>query len=184
MVRCGWATGDPAPWSVVSHRATAEAACRWYAKRCRIETVFSDQKSRGFHSHTAPLSDVQRLSRFFLAACGAYSWMVSLGSVGAKDRWRHSMHRSKRCDFSLCQWGLRLLESFFNEELPLPVQFHVTIEPKRSVWWRIRQIDVGWAADIRRQYHSGDFTQWKEHDAYQKAFVRLLRDLKVIERRP
>jgi hypothetical protein len=37
------------------------------------------------------------------------------------------MHRSKRCDVSLFQLGLRLLESFLNEELPIPVQFHVTI---------------------------------------------------------
>jgi hypothetical protein len=39
------------------------------------------------------------------------------------------------------------------------------------------QIDVEWAADIRRQRHIGDFTQWKAHDAYQQAFARLLRDL-------
>jgi hypothetical protein len=25
----------------------------------------------------------------------------------------------------------------------------------------------------------GDFTRWKDHDAYQKAFERLLRDLKA-----
>jgi hypothetical protein len=38
---------------------------------------------------------------------------------------------------------------------------------------------VGWAADIRRQRHIGDFRQWKDHDAYQQAFQRLLRDLKA-----
>ena len=27
--------------------------------------------------------------------------------------------------------------------------------------------------------HIGDFTRWKEHDAYQKALDRLLRDLRV-----
>jgi hypothetical protein len=27
--------------------------------------------------------------------------------------------------------------------------------------------------------HIGDFTQWKVHDAYSKAFDRLLRDLKT-----
>ncbi|MGE0827168.1 MAG: toll/interleukin-1 receptor domain-containing protein [Candidatus Binatia bacterium] len=37
---------------------------------------------------------------------------------------------------------------------------------------------VGWAADIRRQRHVGDFRQWKDHDPYQRAFSRLLRDLK------
>jgi TIR domain/Pentapeptide repeats (8 copies) len=38
---------------------------------------------------------------------------------------------------------------------------------------------VGWAADIRRQRHIGDFRRWKDHDAYQQAFQRLLRDLKA-----
>lgn len=38
---------------------------------------------------------------------------------------------------------------------------------------------VGWAADIRRQRHIGDFRQWKNQDAYQKAFKRLLHDLKA-----
>jgi hypothetical protein len=36
-----------------------------------------------------------------------------------------------------------------------------------------------WAHDIRRTRHIGDFTRWKEHDAYQKVLERLLRDLKV-----
>jgi len=36
-----------------------------------------------------------------------------------------------------------------------------------------------WAADIRRQRNIGDFTCWKDHDTYQKAFTRLLRDLKA-----
>ena len=48
----------------------------------------------------------------------------------------------------------------------------------------VMQIDVGWAADIRRQRHIGDFSQWKEHDVYQQAFNRLLRDLKAEGRRP
>jgi hypothetical protein len=34
-----------------------------------------------------------------------------------------------------------------------------------------------WAADIRRSRHIGDFRGWKDHDSYQKAFQRLLRDL-------
>jgi len=35
-----------------------------------------------------------------------------------------------------------------------------------------------WAGSLRRQRHIGDFTDWKNHDFYQKAFARLLRDLK------
>ena len=36
-----------------------------------------------------------------------------------------------------------------------------------------------WAAKLRRQRNIGDFTDWKDHDAYQSAFDRLLRDLKA-----
>jgi hypothetical protein len=38
-----------------------------------------------------------------------------------------------------------------------------------------------WAALIRRSRNIGDFTGWKNHDSYQKAFSRLLRDLKAGE---
>ena len=30
-----------------------------------------------------------------------------------------------------------------------------------------------------RQRHVGDFRNWKDHDAYKKAFDRVLRDLKA-----
>jgi len=62
-VRGCWAKGYQEPLYVVSTRATAEEACRLDEKRFRIETFFSDQKSRGCHLHTSHRSDVQRLSR-------------------------------------------------------------------------------------------------------------------------
>jgi hypothetical protein len=40
---------------------------------------------------------------------------------------------------------------------------------------------TGWAAKIRRERHIGEFEHWKEHDSYQKAFQRLLRDLKTAQ---
>jgi len=36
-----------------------------------------------------------------------------------------------------------------------------------------------WVADLRRSRYIGDFTNWKDHDSYQLAFERLLRDLKA-----
>ncbi len=57
-------------------------------------------------------------------------------------------------------------------------------EQKRTMLFPIRlddavmEIKTGWPADIRRTRHIADFTHWKNHDAYQKAFERLLRDLK------
>jgi Transposase DDE domain len=127
MVLCCWAKGYQEPLYLVSNMATAEEACRLYEKRFRIETFFADQKSRGFHLHKSHMSDVQRLSRLLIAACLAYIWVVYLGSVCEKEQWRPIIHRRKRCDLSLFQLGFRLLEHFLNEEMPIPVQFHVTI---------------------------------------------------------
>jgi hypothetical protein len=127
MVLSCWAKGYQEPLYLVSNMARAEEACRLYAKRFRIEPFFSDQKSRGFHIHKSHMSDVQRLSRLLIAACLAYIWVVYLGSVCERDRWRPIIHRRERCDLSLFQLGLRFLEYLLNEEMSIPVQFHVTI---------------------------------------------------------
>ena len=76
---------------------------------------------------TLHISDPQRLSRLLIAACLAYIWIVYLGSLCEKEGWRSVIHRSDRCDISLFQLGLRLLEHFINENLSILVQFHVTI---------------------------------------------------------
>ena len=127
MVLSCWAKGYQEPLYLVSNMDAAEEACRYYQKRFRIETFFSDQKSRGFHIHKSHLSDPQRLSRLLIAACLAYIWIVYLGSLCEKEGWRNIIHRSDRCDVSLFQLGLRLLEHFLNEDLPILVQFHVNI---------------------------------------------------------
>jgi hypothetical protein len=36
-----------------------------------------------------------------------------------------------------------------------------------------------WAIKLRDNRNIGDFRPWKDHDAYQKALGRLLRDLRV-----
>ncbi len=43
----------------------------------------------------------------------------------------------------------------------------------------IMEIESGWPALIRNTRHIGDFRHWKDGEAYQKAFDRLLRDLKA-----
>lgn len=43
----------------------------------------------------------------------------------------------------------------------------------------VMETNQAWAADIRRSRYIGDFSRWKDHDAYQQAFERLLRDLKA-----
>jgi hypothetical protein len=58
---------------------------------------------------------------------------------------------------------------------------------KRSMLFPVRlddavmKTDQAWAADIRRTRHIGDMSAWKDHDHYQAAFDRPLRDLKASE---
>src|SRR5438105_13701666 len=127
MLICGWAKGYKEPIYLVTNMAAAEDACRLYSKRFRIETFFSDQKSRGFHLHKSHLYDPQRLSRMLIAVCLAYIWIVYLGCASTTEGWMSVIHRRHRCDLSLFQLGLRLLEHFLNEELPIPVAFHIFI---------------------------------------------------------
>ncbi|MGB8344252.1 MAG: TIR domain-containing protein [Ktedonobacteraceae bacterium] len=48
----------------------------------------------------------------------------------------------------------------------------------------VMQSTLVWAADIRRKRHIGDFSTWKQHEDYQKAFTRLLRDMKMVTPQP
>jgi len=101
-----------------------EQACDDYRKRFRIETFFSDQKSRGFHLHKSHLSDPGRLSRLLIAASLAYFWIIYPGAFAVREGWHHIIHRTDRCDLSLLQLGMRLLEHFMGSDMPIPVAFH------------------------------------------------------------
>ena len=127
MVLCCWAKDEAEPLYLVSNLSSSEEAMKCYKKRFRIETFFSDQKSRGFHIQKSHIEDPQRLSRLLIATCLAYIWIVYLGSLCKTDGWQEIIHRKSRCDLSLFQLGIRLLEHFLNEGLTIPVQFHVTI---------------------------------------------------------
>jgi hypothetical protein len=127
MLICCWAKGYKDPLYLVTNMPSADEACRLYAKRFRIETFFSDQKSRGFYLHKSHIADPQRLSRLLMAAGLAYIWIVYLGALCVKEGWTKVIHRRNRCDLSLFQLGLRLLEHFLNEGLSIPVAFHIVI---------------------------------------------------------
>jgi uncharacterized protein YjbI with pentapeptide repeats len=73
------------------------------------------------------------------------------------------------------EWVEKEVETAFEKEQ----------EQNRTVLFPLRLDDTvmeshtGWSADIRRTRHIGDFRRWKDHDAYQQAFNRVLRDLKA-----
>lgn len=120
-----WRKDCQEPLYLVSNMELLDEVCYWYKKRFRIETFFSDQKSRGFHLHKSHLSDPMRLSRLMIAACLAYIWIIYLGALAMRDGWHKIIHRADRCDLSLFQLGLRLLEYFLNEDKPIPVAFQM-----------------------------------------------------------
>jgi TIR domain/Pentapeptide repeats (8 copies) len=73
-------------------------------------------------------------------------------------------------------------------EAEVEAAFEKERRQKRTVLFPIRLDDAvmeteeAWAAEIRRTRHIGDFRKWKDHDEYQKAFGRLMRDLKAGEK--
>jgi hypothetical protein len=72
LVLCCWAKDEVEPLYLVSNLSVAEEAIKYYEKRFRIETFFSDQKSRGFNLQKSHLEAPQRLSRLLIATCLAY----------------------------------------------------------------------------------------------------------------
>ena len=129
-----WRRGYKEPIYLVTNMELAEEACYWYAKRFRIETFFSDQKSRGFHLHKSHITNPERLSRLLIAACLAYIWIIYLGVLAIRDGWAKIIHRTDRCDLSLFQLGLRLLDHFLNEHKAIPVAFQMLdLEDLKSV---------------------------------------------------
>jgi hypothetical protein len=127
MLLCCWAKGYKAPLYLITNMDSADEACRLYAKRFRIETFFSDQKSRGFHLQKSHLSAPTRLTRLLMAACLAYIWIIYLGALCEQDGWVSIIHRGDRCDLSLFQLGLRLLDYLLSEDYTIPVAFYITI---------------------------------------------------------
>ncbi|WP_193771223.1 transposase [Candidatus Magnetaquicoccus inordinatus] len=109
---------------------SAKRACLLYSLRFRIETFFSDQKSRGFNMNKSHLRDPDRISRLLIAACLAYIWIIYLGVVAKKGGWVGVIHRTERCDLSLFQLGLKYI---MNEGMEIPVAFVLSAGWEESV---------------------------------------------------
>jgi len=119
-----WEKGCKEPLLLVSNLELGEEALFWYKRRFLIETLFSDQKSRGFFLHKSHLCDPSRLARLLLATCLAYIWLVLLGAQVKRNRlWRGRVHRASRCDLSLFSLGRAWLEECLNEGWRVPVAF-------------------------------------------------------------
>ena len=118
-----WDTQSDAPLYLVTSLEVAEEAAFWYQHRMKIETFFSDQKSRGFNLHKSHISDATRLTKILIAACLAYIWIVFLGTQAHMRGFIQIIHRTDRCDLSLFQLGLDLLHHLTEEEMEIMVEF-------------------------------------------------------------
>lgn len=105
-----WGSQYEDPIFLVSNLSNPFQACRYYRRRYRIETFFSDQKSRGFHIHKSHLSDPLRLSRLLIAACLAYIWMISQGIWVIANQKTGLIDRTDRVDKSVFRLGLDWLK--------------------------------------------------------------------------
>lgn len=123
-----WGARYTEPIYLVTNMNSVQRACDGYRKRMHIETFFSDQKSRGFQLDRSHLSEPERVKRIMLAACLAYLWVIYLGTVAQQDDWLPVIHRRHRCDLSLFQLGLRLLDYFLLHDQPISSSF--ALEPE------------------------------------------------------
>jgi hypothetical protein len=101
-----WGNSYEKPIYLLSNLDSKYQTCRYYRRRYRIETFFSDQKSRGFHIHKSHLSDPARVSRLLLAACLAYIWMIMQGLQVVAQNLTHWIDRTERQDKSIFRLGL------------------------------------------------------------------------------
>lgn len=123
LVSIIWESSWDEPLILVSNLDFLEEAYHFYQRRFRIETFFSDQKSRGFHLGHSHISDISHLQRLLIGLCLAYLWIVCMGAWVAQTGRVALIHRTDRCDWSLFHLGLNWIEHCLNEGLPLRTRF-------------------------------------------------------------
>lgn len=124
-----WGSGYEAPIFLITNMENAYEACRYYRRRFRIETFFSDQKSRGFHIHKSHLADPARLSRLLIAACLAYIWMITQGLRVIADGNLSLIDRTDRRDKSLFRLGLDWLKYALKHSIDFqPIFYFLPLE--------------------------------------------------------
>ncbi len=123
LVAIVWEVGWKEPLILVSNLEFWQEAYGWYRKRFRIETFFSDQKSRGFYLGHSHISDTDHLHRLLIGTCLAYLWMVCLGAWVVQNGQLSAIHRADRCDWSLFHIGLNWIEFCLNEGRPIWARF-------------------------------------------------------------
>ena len=124
MAVATWQRPHKRPIYLISNHECLKDICRFYHKRFKVETLFSDQKSRGFNIHKSHLRHPERVAVLMVAVSLAYMWMVYLGSeVTDDEKKRKLIDRSNRTDKSLFRLGLDWLKYVLTRGLDFNVLF-------------------------------------------------------------
>jgi hypothetical protein len=99
-------------------------ACRYDRRRFRMETFFSDQKSRGFHIPKSHLAASARLSRLLIAAGLACIWRSTQGLRISAEGKLSLIDRADRRDKSLFRLGLDWLKYALKDSIDFQPEFH------------------------------------------------------------
>ena len=130
MAIAWWGKRYKEPLFLITNLSSCLAACRFYRRRFRIETLFSDKKSRGFHIDKSHLSDPKRLACLLLASSLAYLWLMHLGMMVSTDEAKRALiDRTHRTDKSLFRLGLDWVKYCFTHDLELVVAFYLFGHP-------------------------------------------------------
>jgi hypothetical protein len=124
-----WEAAQDAPIYLISSLSDADSAVELYRLRFRIECMFANHKSRGFHIHKSHLADPARLARLLIATSLAYLWVHAVAVFAHDQNWLSQFHRTDRCDLSLFQIGIRALRYAQREGKRIPVCFHLPMNP-------------------------------------------------------
>jgi TIR domain/Pentapeptide repeats (8 copies)/Pentapeptide repeats (9 copies) len=139
-----------------------------------------------FISYSSSDDDFARRLHVDLQASGVRVWFAP-EDLKIGDKFRSSIEEAIRVHDKLM---VVLSESSIHSawvESEVEAALEKERQQRRAVLFPIRLDDAvmemspqpAWVAEIRRTRQIGDFRKWKEHDEYQQAFDRLLRDLQA-----
>lgn len=113
---------------LLSNMDFAQQISGYYKKRFTIETLFSDQKTKGFQLHRSKISDPLRLAKLLITACLAYIFLLLIALQGQRNNLVRQVHRKDRCDLSLFMLGKRLLEYFIDQRIWYNLSYNLFIQ--------------------------------------------------------
>ena len=115
------------PLYLVTNIELAREALYWYRKRFKIETMFSDKKTRGFNIHKSHIFNVERVNRLLIVTALAYIFIIYFGLLATDNGYINKIHRTDRCDLSLFTLGIRTLEYLLNHRKKMELSIQLSL---------------------------------------------------------